>query len=146
MWRGPCRSRGLLAEASPADYRRDPSRWGSPEVAALFPGFKHLDMRTNGATHAIDVPEVLDSQTRSPSTRTVFDSAPTVSDTSICQVGRPSDDHALPISTTSVPGLPRQTSDGARILPAPEMLPAVQTDAGMQLRKLTEEDAVMSDE
>ncbi|HEY3643228.1 MAG TPA: alpha/beta fold hydrolase, partial [Xanthobacteraceae bacterium] len=38
-----------LAEATPADYARDPTRWGSPEVAALFPGFKHLDMRTKGA-------------------------------------------------------------------------------------------------
>src|SRR5262249_44754885 len=34
-----------LAEATSADYVRDPTRWGSPEVAALFPGFKHLDMR-----------------------------------------------------------------------------------------------------
>ena len=39
----------VLAEATSADYVRDPARWGSPEVAALFPGFKHLDMRTNGA-------------------------------------------------------------------------------------------------
>src|SRR5579871_3378912 len=39
----------VLAEATPADYARDPTRWGSPEVAALFPGFKHLDMRTKGA-------------------------------------------------------------------------------------------------
>jgi haloacetate dehalogenase len=39
-----------LAEATPADYVRDPSHWGSPEVAALFPGFKHLDLRTRGAT------------------------------------------------------------------------------------------------
>ncbi len=38
------------AEATAADYVRDPTRWGSPEVAALFPGFKHLDMRTKGAT------------------------------------------------------------------------------------------------
>ena len=38
-----------LAEATSADYIRDPTRWGSPEVAALFPGFKHLDMRTRGA-------------------------------------------------------------------------------------------------
>jgi haloacetate dehalogenase len=38
-----------LAEATSADYVRDPTRWGSPEVAALFPGFKHLDMRTKGA-------------------------------------------------------------------------------------------------
>jgi hypothetical protein len=39
----------VLAEATSADYVRDPARWGSPEVASLFPGFKHLDMRTNGA-------------------------------------------------------------------------------------------------
>ena len=39
----------VLAEATSADYVRDPTRWGSPEVAALFPGFKHLDMRTKGA-------------------------------------------------------------------------------------------------
>jgi len=39
----------ILAEATAADYVRDPTHWGSPEVAALFPGFKHLDMRTKGA-------------------------------------------------------------------------------------------------
>jgi haloacetate dehalogenase len=39
----------VAAEATSADYARDPTRWGSPEVAALFPGFKHLDMRTKGA-------------------------------------------------------------------------------------------------
>src|SRR5271166_3329781 len=39
----------MLAEATSADYTRDPTRWGSAEVAALFPGFKHLDMRTEGA-------------------------------------------------------------------------------------------------
>jgi haloacetate dehalogenase len=39
----------VLAEATSADYVRDPTRWGGPEVAALFPGFKHLDMRTKGA-------------------------------------------------------------------------------------------------
>jgi haloacetate dehalogenase len=38
-----------LAEATSADYIRDPTRWGSPQVAALFPGFKHLDMPTKGA-------------------------------------------------------------------------------------------------
>src|SRR6476659_3736187 len=42
-------SAAVLAEASPADYLRDPTRWGSAEVAALFPGFKHIDMRTKGA-------------------------------------------------------------------------------------------------
>src|SRR6266699_2047847 len=39
----------VLAEATSADYLRDPTRWGSAEVAALFPGFKHLDIRTKGA-------------------------------------------------------------------------------------------------
>jgi len=39
----------VLAEATPDDYARDPTRWGSAEVAALFPGFAHLDMRTKGA-------------------------------------------------------------------------------------------------
>src|SRR3977135_2432666 len=39
----------VLAEATAADYARDPTRWGSAEVAALFPGFKHVDMRTKGA-------------------------------------------------------------------------------------------------
>jgi haloacetate dehalogenase len=39
----------VLAEATAADYARDPTRWGSAEVAALFPGFKHLHMRTRGA-------------------------------------------------------------------------------------------------
>jgi haloacetate dehalogenase len=32
-----------------ADYSLDPARWGSAAMAAHFPGFKHLDMRTNGA-------------------------------------------------------------------------------------------------
>ena len=39
----------VAAVASAADYTRDPTRWGSAEVAALFPGFHHLDMRTSGA-------------------------------------------------------------------------------------------------
>jgi len=39
----------VLAVASAADYARDPTRWGSAEIAALFPGFAHLDMRTSGA-------------------------------------------------------------------------------------------------
>src|SRR5215813_6521227 len=38
-----------LAEATSGDYARDPTRWGNAEVAALFPGFKHLDVRTRGA-------------------------------------------------------------------------------------------------
>jgi haloacetate dehalogenase len=40
---------GIVTEATAADYVRDPTRWGSAEVAALFPGFKHIDMRTKGA-------------------------------------------------------------------------------------------------
>src|SRR5262245_33185726 len=42
-------SSAIVAEATSADYVRDPTRWGSPEAAALFPGFKHIDMRTKGA-------------------------------------------------------------------------------------------------
>src|SRR5262245_65893652 len=34
---------------STADYANDPHRWGSAEVAAMFPGFQHLDMKTSGA-------------------------------------------------------------------------------------------------
>jgi len=34
---------------SSADYVRDPNRWGTPEVAALFPGFQHVEMKTGGA-------------------------------------------------------------------------------------------------
>jgi haloacetate dehalogenase len=32
-----------------ADYVRDPNRWGTPEIAALFPGFAHVEMKTGGA-------------------------------------------------------------------------------------------------
>jgi hypothetical protein len=39
----------VLAEATSADCVRDPTRWGSAELAALFPNFKHLDIRTKGA-------------------------------------------------------------------------------------------------
>ena len=35
--------------ANGPDYVRDPTRWGSPAVAAYFPGFQHLDMTTSGA-------------------------------------------------------------------------------------------------
>src|SRR6202008_2459134 len=42
-------STAVLADAASADYVRDPTRWGSAEVAALFPGFTHLDLRTKGA-------------------------------------------------------------------------------------------------
>ena len=39
----------VMAAASHQDYVRDPTRWGSAEVAAWFPGFRHLDVRTEGA-------------------------------------------------------------------------------------------------
>src|SRR5437762_7632752 len=42
-------SQHTVAVASAADYTRDPTRWGSAEVAALFPGFQHLEMKTSGA-------------------------------------------------------------------------------------------------
>jgi len=42
-------SAGVMAEAIEADYTHDPTRWGSADMAAKFPGFKHLDMRTSGA-------------------------------------------------------------------------------------------------
>jgi haloacetate dehalogenase len=38
-----------MAVATPADYTRDPTRWGSAEIAAHFPDFEHLDVRTQGA-------------------------------------------------------------------------------------------------
>ena len=39
----------VQAVALAEDYTLNPTRWGSAEVAALFPGFEHLDMRTGGA-------------------------------------------------------------------------------------------------
>ena len=39
----------VMAVACEQDYARDPSRWGSAEVARWFPGFQHLDVRTRGA-------------------------------------------------------------------------------------------------
>src|SRR6516162_10043169 len=45
----PSSAQQVSFEATSADYVRDPTRWGSAEVAALFPGFKHLDIRTKGA-------------------------------------------------------------------------------------------------
>src|SRR5262249_42953856 len=39
----------VMATASREDYTRDPTRWGSAEIAAHFPGFEHLDVRTTGA-------------------------------------------------------------------------------------------------
>ena len=38
-----------MAVATETDYARDSTRWGSAEVAAHFPGFQHLDVRTSGA-------------------------------------------------------------------------------------------------
>jgi haloacetate dehalogenase len=47
----PAFAQGAPATAviSSADYVRDPNRWGTPEVAALFPGFAHVEMKTSGA-------------------------------------------------------------------------------------------------
>jgi haloacetate dehalogenase len=52
----PAQAQGASANSSnPAyaadatDYQRDPSNWGSPEVAALFPGFIHMNIKTSGA-------------------------------------------------------------------------------------------------
>ena len=42
-------SAAVLSVATAADYALNPTRWGSAEVAGLFPGFQHLDMRTSGA-------------------------------------------------------------------------------------------------
>ncbi len=39
----------IMALAREEDYARDPTRWGSTEVAAHFPGFQHADVRTSGA-------------------------------------------------------------------------------------------------
>jgi len=39
----------IVAVATEADYRIDPTRWGSAAVAVHFPGFRHLDIRTSGA-------------------------------------------------------------------------------------------------
>ncbi len=39
----------IMAEATAEDYVRDSARWGKPEIAGLFPGFKHIDLRTKGA-------------------------------------------------------------------------------------------------
>ena len=39
-------STSVMATATEADYRHDPTRWGSAEMAAHFPGFHHVDMRT----------------------------------------------------------------------------------------------------
>ena len=39
----------IMAQATVEDYTRDPTRWGTPEVAAHFPGFAHMDVRTSGA-------------------------------------------------------------------------------------------------
>ncbi len=38
-----------MAAATAEDSARDPTRWGSAEVAAHFPGFEHVDVRTRGA-------------------------------------------------------------------------------------------------
>ena len=38
-----------MAAATVANYGRDPTRWGSADVAAHFPGSEHVDVRTSGA-------------------------------------------------------------------------------------------------
>ena len=46
----------MMAQATPEDYVRDPTRWGSREVAAHFPDFAHLDVRTSDShpsTHGV---------------------------------------------------------------------------------------------
>ena len=43
-------SLNIMAVATADDYTCDPTRWGSTEVAAHFPGFAHVDVRTRGAT------------------------------------------------------------------------------------------------
>src|SRR3954469_12155168 len=47
----PAKPSAIVAEATSADYTRDPTRWGSPEVAALFPGFKHVDIAHERCHH-----------------------------------------------------------------------------------------------
>lgn len=37
-------------EITPEDYKRNPKRFGTAEAAAHFPGFKHKDVETGGAT------------------------------------------------------------------------------------------------
>jgi haloacetate dehalogenase len=38
------------AIATAEDYEKNPNRWGSKDIAALFPGFTHRDIQTKGAT------------------------------------------------------------------------------------------------
>jgi len=45
----PALAQQQTAIVATADYARDPNRWGTPEVAALFPGFQHIEMKTSGA-------------------------------------------------------------------------------------------------
>ena len=39
----------IMAAATASDYARDPTRWGDAAVAAHFPAFEHVDVRTSGA-------------------------------------------------------------------------------------------------
>jgi hypothetical protein len=59
----------VVAEAASADYVRDPTRWGSAELAVLFPNFKHLDIRTNGQQ---DSPSLAAPEISTGSWRTVI--------------------------------------------------------------------------
>ncbi len=42
-------SLNIMASASTSDYTCDPTRWGSAALAAHFPGFEHVEVRTRGA-------------------------------------------------------------------------------------------------
>src|SRR5262245_52972299 len=42
-------SSSVTATATLADYNSDPTRWGAADMAAQFPRFEHIDMRTSGA-------------------------------------------------------------------------------------------------
>src|SRR5262245_31657152 len=46
-------SLGIAATTTQADYSRDPSRWASAGMAAHFPNFEPLDMRTSGAVRRL---------------------------------------------------------------------------------------------
>ena len=60
-----------IGTASVAEYSIDPARWGNAEIAALFPGFLHLDMRTSGAVIRL---RLADSGTlRAPLAAAAFD-------------------------------------------------------------------------
>ena len=55
----PSSAQQVSVGATSTNYVRDPTRWGSAEVAALFPGFKHIDMRTKGAARRDSAPQAV---------------------------------------------------------------------------------------